>query len=292
MCAIGVFDGVHLGHRALLDALVDDAVNRGGVAIVVTFDCDPDELFCPAKVHKLLSNEERIKALETAVGDVLVLSFTKELASWDYGEFLDYLRKRLPDLSAIHVGDNFRCGARALGGISEITAWGNKHDITVNAHSLLIDEGAPVSASRIRSLLAKGDVEGAAALLGYRFALTGRVTQGAGRGAGLGFATANIEIDGSLAIMGPFVYAAYAVLDDVRYKAAVSIGEPPTFSPESCVFNPFYFEAHILDFERDLYGQELRLEFVKSLRPMQRFESREELVATVMGNINWVRENL
>jgi riboflavin kinase/FMN adenylyltransferase len=88
------------------------------------------------------------------------------------------------------------------------------------------------------------------------------------------------------------VYAAYALLNGARYKAAVSIGEPPTFSPELHAFNPFFFEAHLLDFEGSLYEQELALEFVEKLRPMQRFDSQEELIATVQSNISWVRENL
>jgi len=292
VCAIGVFDGVHLGHQALLGAAQKDAALRGAEPIVVTFDRDPDELFCPSKVHKLLTNEERLERLEQIIPRVLVLPFTRELASKGWREFLDGLLAQLPGLKAIHVGTNFHCGAQAGGGIPEITSWGEGHDIAVMAEPLLLIEDVAVSASRIRALLAEGEVAQAAVLLTRPFALTGRVVSGAGRGHSLGFATANVEADGTSAMMGPYVYAAYALLYGKRFKAAVSIGEPPTFSPEAQVFNPFFLEAHLLDFAGDLYNQELTLEFMDKLRPMRRFDSEEELIATVMQNINWVRENL
>ena len=292
VCAIGVFDGVHLGHQALLKDLTDDAIKLGAESVAVTFDRDPDELFCPDKVHKLLTNTERIQVLDTFVDSVLSLRFSPELAHMEYGEFLDYLLSLLPGLKVIHVGENFRCGARALGGIAEISSWAEEHGITVVAHTLYLKEGVPVSSSRIRGLLAEGKVSRAAEFLSRPFALTGHVVPGAGRGSGLGFATANVEVEGTFAMMGPYVYAAYALIGESRYKAAVSIGEPPTFSPESREFDPFLLEAHLLDFKEDLYGQDLKLEFIENLRPMQRFANREELITTVMGNIAWVRENL
>lgn len=292
VCAIGVFDGLHLGHQALLEAAAEDAASRGDKLVVVTFDHDPDELFCPDLVHKLLTNAERLGKLEEQADDVLALPFTRELASLEYDVFLDYLLGLLPGLKAIHVGTNFHCGAHASGGIPEITAWGLAHEISVVAEPLLDYEGEAVSASRIRALLAAGDVKTAAILLTRSFALTGEVIHGDGRGRSLGFATANVEVDGSLAMLGPYVYAAYALLAGKRYKAAVSIGEPPTYSPADQEFNPFFFEAHLLDFDEELYNQQLTLEFIENLRPMRKFDNQEELIATVMGNINWVRENL
>ena len=292
VCAIGVFDGVHRGHQALLSALLVDANAYDAKPVAVTFDRDPDELFRPDKVHKLLTNKERMELLKEFAGDVLSLHFSSELAALSAGEFMEYLLQRLPGLKAIHVGDNFHYGAGASGGIPEITAWGADHDIKVVGHPLFLSDGAPVSASRIRGLLAHGDVQSAAGLLTRPFSLTGHVVEGAGRGTGLGFATANVEVDGSFAELGPYVYAAYVKTGDKRYRAAVSIGSPPTFSPETQRFDPFLFEAHLIDFEGSLYGKELTLEFIHCLRPMQRFDSQEELIATVMGNIAWVKENL
>lgn len=292
VCAIGVFDGVHLGHQALLAALTEDARLYGAKPFVLTFDRDPDELFRPEKVHKLLSNKDRLCFLKEFVDEVLALPFTPELAALSYQAFLEHLLELLPKLKAIHVGKNFHFGAQAKGSVSEIVAWGKKYDIKVRGHALYPKDGVPVSASRIRALLAEGDVRSAAALLTRPHAITGRVVQGAGRGTGLGFATANVEVEGSFAKLGPFVYAAYAKLGDKRYKAAVSIGSSPTFSPEFQRFDPFLFEAHLIDFEGSLYGKELTLEFVERLRPMQCFDCQEELISAVMHNIAWVKDNL
>ncbi|MCL2807947.1 MAG: riboflavin biosynthesis protein RibF [Coriobacteriia bacterium] len=292
VCAIGVFDGVHIGHQALLRATLGDAQERGATAVAVTFDRDPDELFCPDKVHKVLTNEERLTQLSLIVPQVVALPFTKELACQEWHEFLASLAARLPGLRAIHVGENFHCGAGAGGGIAEIAAWGKERGIDVVAEPLCVYEGTTVSASRIRAYLAEGDVRTAAALLTRPFALTGYVVSGAGRGQSLGFATANVKVAGSSAMMGPYVYAAYAFVGGVRYKAAVSIGDPPTFSSKSQEFNPFILEAHLIDLNADLYDKELRLEFVDKLRPMQRFEDPEVLVATIKENISWVAQNL
>jgi len=292
VCTIGVFDGVHLGHQALLTASIADATERGAKPLIVTFDRDPDELFCPDRLHKLLTNEERLEKLEQLLPNVLVLPFTRELAQQEWQEFLDRLLVLLPGLKAIHVGENFRCGARGAGGIGEISSWGGEHEVKVAAHPLFVYQEATVSASRIRALLAVGEVKKAAELLTRPFTLSGYVVAGAGRGQSLGFATANVEVDGSCAMMGPYVYAAYVLVDGERYKAAVSVGDPPTYSPVSQVFNPFLLEAHLIDFEGALYGRELRLEFIDKLRPMQRFESQKELIATVKKNISWVRNNL
>lgn len=331
VCAIGVFDGVHLGHQALLKATSDDAYARGATSVAVTFDRDPDELFRPQMVHKLLSDEERLNRLGLYVDEVLALRFDEALASEDWHLFLNNLLLRLPGLKAIHVGTNFRCGTKAGGGIPELEVWGAEHDIAITAEPLLVEKDQSVSASRIRALLAEGDVRSAAALLTRPFVLNGKVVEGAGRGSGLGFATANVEVEGHFADMGPFVYACYVYVNDEdaagtsqeqvarnsqegaacnsqeneaqtpgalnkqhenRYKAAVSIGKPPTFYPEQGEFDPLLLEAHLLDFEGDLYGKELSLEFVEKLRPMKRFEDQDELIATVNKNISWVRENL
>lgn len=293
VCAIGVFDGVHRGHQALLEALINDASARGVKPVVVTFDRDPDELFCPEKVQKLLADDDRIGYLGQIVPDVLVLCFEPELAEQPWQDFLDYLVVKMPGLEAIFVGDNFRFGAAAAGGIPELISWGAQNNIAVAHQALYTHEGVPVSASYIRTLLGEGRITLATELLTRYFALTGMIVKGEQRGTDMGFATANVEVDGSFGQLGSFVYAAYGTLGEVRYKAAVSIGEPPTFSAESRVFNPYFFEAHLLDYEgADLYDQELKLEFVENLRPMKKFDDVQELIATVMGNINWVRENL
>ena len=158
----------------------------------------------------------------------------------------------------------------------------------VIGHDLLQIEGAPVSSTRIRALLADGKVEQANDLLGRRYSVSGTVRKGRGDGRDFGFRTANLHLAQQLRCLADGVYAAYAAIGGKRYKAAVGNGIAPTFADESQA----NVEVHILDFEGDLYGRIIEVEFVAWLRPMMTFPSVDELIQTVLGNINWVRQNL
>lgn len=286
-CAMGVFDGVHLGHRYLIDAAAAHAGQAGAPAVVLTFDIDPDELFKPATLRKLMTDEERIHALAALPVDaVAVLPFTRAFAAQPPERFLaDAFREHEPE--SLHVGSDFRFGARAAGDVSLLARWAERRGVRLCPYDLLSTGGSPVTASRIRALLAEGDVVGAGELLGRPYAVEGEVVRGRGEGASLGFATANLRLPERLQALGDGVYAAWAQVGDARFKAAVSMGCAPTFQEASATC-----EAHILDFAGDLYGRRIRLEFVRLLRPMIKFQTSEELVRTVTGNIEWVRDNL
>ena len=170
-----------------------------------------------------------------------------------------------------------------------MTSWGALRGMDVRGYELLALDDAPITATRIRGLLAACDIVEANKLLGSPFALEGVVESGRGEGRDMGFRTANVTIPSDLYSLGEGVYGAYAQTENgKRYKAAVSVGGAPTFG-EAAHAN---VEAHILDFNEDIYGQRLRLEFVAFLRPMIVFESTDELIRTVMGNIQWCRDNL
>jgi riboflavin kinase/FMN adenylyltransferase len=229
-CAIGAFDGVHAGHQHLINAMKADAASRGVKPVVITFDIDPDELFRPEKVQKLFSNPERLSMLQEICDDILVVPFTRELAKLSWQEFLDQvIATKLQPLS-IHVGSNFRFGAKAAGGIEQLQQWAAQHNGQVVAHDLLSIDGQVVCSTRIRTLLAAGDIQTANKLLTRPFRVSGVVRQGAGRGHDLGFATANINQAPDTAQLAAAVSAGYCTVDGQRYKAAISVGEPPTFS--------------------------------------------------------------
>ena len=158
----------------------------------------------------------------------------------------------------------------------------------VTAHELLCLEGAPVSATRIRGLLSEGAVEEAARLLGKPWKVRGTVVSGRGEGAQMGIRTANLRIPDNLRSIGDGVYAAYAIVDGKRYKAAVNMGVAATFADRTTS----NCEAHLLDFDGDIYGHEIELEFIAWLRPMRAFDDVDELIAAIMSNIEWVREHL
>ncbi len=287
-CAFGVFDGVHSGHRYLLDRACETARADGGLAIALTFDIDPDEMFHAQRLKKLLGNEERLERLaQSGVDAVVVLPFTRHFAALSPEMFLsNTFGGHAP--AHLHVGCDFHFGARAAGNVSDLERWGSVSGTAIHAHHLVSADGAPITATRIRLLLAEGEIREANELLGYRYTLTETVHSGRGEGESLGFRTANLEVPVFKRVLSEGVYAAYALVDGIRYRAAVSVGVSPVFQEQTSAT----CEVHILDFEGDLYGRRISVEFDSWLRPMIDFATTDELVSTVNDNIAWVRANL
>ncbi|WP_165044120.1 riboflavin biosynthesis protein RibF [Adlercreutzia sp. ZJ138] len=287
-CAFGVFDGVHRGHRFLIDAACKTAYQSGGTSVVITFDRDPDELFRRAFLKKLMTNNQRIDMLASLPIDyVVVLPFTPEFAAESPEAFLRSAFRGTPP-AFLHVGCDFRFGAKAAGTVDDLCAWANAGVTHICPHDLKSADGLPISATRIRGLLAEGRVFEANALLGRPYLMSGSVLHGRGEGADMGFATANLFVDPLLQAIGDGVYAAWVTVGGVRYRAAVSVGVAPMFAHSATAT----CEVHILDFAGNLYGHVIDIEFMEWLRPMMTFPSTDALIACVKGNIDWVRANL
>ena len=287
-CAFGVFDGLHRGHRFLLERAIATSDSPTSKSMAITFDIDPDEVFHPERLKKLMRNADRIEELAAlGVDDVLVLPFTPQLFSSAPLEFLEHLFSQGAP-AHMHVGSDFRFGARAAGTVETLKRWGAEVGCQIHAHDLISADGKPITATRIRLLLLDCKVKEAAELLGRPYALRETVQRGRGEGTNFGFATANLQVKPHDRVLGEGVYAAYAIVDGVRYKAAVSVGVSPTFEATSSA----NVEVHILDFAGDLVDRPITVEFIEFLRPMIKFDSTEELIATVNGNIQWVRDNL
>ena len=286
-CAFGVFDGLHTGHQYLLGQAAKTAC-ADGRSIAITFNIDPDEVFHPDRLKKLMRNADRLDALcSSGVDDVVVLPFGPELSSLAPEEFLaTAFSEGVP--AHMHVGENFRFGAKAAGTVQDLQAWGQRVGCQVHSHHLVSADGVPITATRIRMLLLECKIAEANRLLGHRYVLRETVRRGRGEGTGFGFATANLQVQPHDRVLGEGVYAAYAVVSGTRCKAAVSVGVSPTFEATSTA----NMEVHVLDFDGDLVDRPIRVEFVEHLRPMRKFDSTEELISTVMGDIQWVRDNL
>ena len=289
MCAFGVYDGVHLGHQFIIDQALTQASECGAPCVVITFAQDPDELFCPERVKKLMTNERRLKTLDACgVNTVLVLPATAPFFALSASDFVQQTFARFTPM-ALHVGCDFHFGAKAQGNVTYLRECGKTLGFDVCAHELFEMQGAPVTSSRIRALLESCNIAQANELLGRPFLLEGVVETGRQAGRTMGFRTANITIPTNQYALGEGVYAAYATTESgKRYKAAVSVGGAPSFG-EAAHAN---LEAHLIDFDQDIYGQKLVLEFEHFLRPMMIFDSTDELIRTVMGNIQWCRDNL
>lgn len=280
--AIGVFDGVHIGHQTLVRDTIALAASRKVASCVLTFDRDPDQVVTPDRAAPQLTSLEDKIALLRAVGPdaILVVPFDEWLASLTPDDFcIDVLLDAAEPVACV-VGYDFRFGHRAMGDADTLHALGDLHGFEVVTHPLVRAGGEPVTSTRIRGLVSSGDVAQAAALLGRPHRLRGTVVRGRGTGRTLGAPTANLEVDPRFALPAPGVYAALATVPSGRYPAAVSVGVPPMFPEATCPL-----EAHLIGFEGDLYGAPMLVEFTDRLRDQRSFASAAELSEAIAADI-------
>lgn len=282
--AIGVFDGCHLGHAALIKSCVADADANGRKSAIVTFDVDPDELFT-SDPKKIMSNEQRIGCLRGFdVDAILAIRFNADTAAIEPLDFLERMfANNLP--ASIHVGSDFKFGNKQLGDTRMLADWCASNGVQLHVHDLVEKDGQLVKSTRIRKLLAAGDIQEANSLLGSPYTVCGPVKHGRGEGASFGIATANVDAE---CLLGDGVYAGYGEIDGVCYKSAINVGVPPTFEDRATDA----LEVHLLDYSGDLYGKELCVSFIERLRPLVRFDSTEDLIAQITSDIHYVKNNL
>ena len=281
--AIGVFDGVHLGHQSLLQAAVADAAARDVLAVAITFDRDPDQVVSPqTAAPQLLTLADKLHFIGlTGVDIILVVPFTQELCEMSPEGFLDSIVLRALRPLSVHVGRDFRFGTHATGDVAALQRIGLSCDFEVVGHELVTNGGAAVTSTRIRGLIATGDVAGAGHLLTRPPRVSGTVRRGRGEGAKLGFPTANVAPVPFAALPADGVYAGRSILDsDELWASAISVGTPPSF-PEA----RDYLEAHLIDFDADIYEQSITLEFFDRLRDQRRFDSLEQLTAAITADV-------
>jgi riboflavin kinase / FMN adenylyltransferase len=288
---IGTFDGVHVGHRALLGRALEQARRLGVDAVALTWDRHPNETLRPDRVPPLLTTPERkIELLRSSGVDIVaVLPFNEELSKWPPERFVaDVLAAGL-QARAVVVGRAWRFGRKAVGDVALLARLGEERGFDVEELPLIEVQGQAVSSSRVRDAVASGDVALARLLLGRPFEYEGLVVRGDDRGAALGFPTANVEVDASLAHPPRGVYACTATVDDVLYTAAVNVGVNPTFGGVEGA-TPLRVEAYLLDFDGDLYGRKLRIAFLERLRDEERFAGPDELIAQIEQDVEATRK--
>ena len=286
--ALGSFDGVHLGHRRVIESAIAAAAERRTRSSVVTFEPHPIVVLRPELAPHELSTPQRRSQLVAELGpdELIVIRFDHAFSQIEHDQFAERVLHDKLGARLVIVGRNYRYGHRAQGSIETLAASGQRLGFDVQPAPLLELDGAPVSSSRIRDLFSAGEVEHAARLLGRAPWLEGVIVRGDGRGRELGFATANLESAPRSAMPAIGIYAGRAHLPEESRAAAISVGYNPTFSDER---ERVRVEAHLLDFDRDIYGQPLRIEFMRRLRGEQRFDTVEDLVAQVHRDIDDVR---
>lgn len=281
---IGVFDGVHRGHQALIAHAVEQARAAGRRAVVVTFDPNPLEQLRPEQAPTRLTSITRRCELIRACGvdDVEVLGFTAELAAMSAQDFTAQILQQGLDVREVVIGEGFRFGHRAQGSADTLRTAG----LDVLEYGL-VGEGAPVSSTRIRAAVAEGDLAAAAVMLGRAPEVDGVVVRGLQRGRDLGYPTANIAHHERAAVPADGVYAGRTEVAGRTFNAAISVGTNPTFEGTHRTV-----EAYLLDFDEDIYGQDVRVEFVQRLRGMEAFDGVAELVAQMDEDVTRTREVL
>ena len=292
VCAIGAFDGVHRGHRALLARARKEAAARGALLVVVTFDPDPSAVLAPDRAaDELLCASDRAATLWALGPDALVsLDFTPALSRVPHDRFVREVLGGLGSLRAIVVGADFRLGAGGAGTVAALAELGRADGFDVLGMELADDAGRPITATRVRHDVAEGAVERAAGLLGRCHVLRGRVAHGRGEGARFGFPTANVQVRDAACLPAEGVYAGFAAVGGRAWPTAVNVGRPRTFEP-GAEGAPF-LEATLVGFEGDLYGAEVAVGLARWLRGPRTFASLDELVRVVGGNVDWVRRAL
>ena len=284
LLTIGVFDGVHAGHRYLLRQLHQQAAKANLLSGVVTFNPHPQSVLHPSRQLPWLSDlDDRVTTLQQLGLDMIaVLTFTPRLAQFSAHDFMSLLREHLK-MQGVMVGPDFVLGRRGEGDIHLLRILGDEMEFTVHVVTPFTVEGDVVSSTLIRQSLAQGDMRRVEKLMGRRFYLRGKVITSDRRGRALGFPTANLDVKPQQALPDDGIYATITQVDGERFSSATNVGTRPTFGEGERMV-----ETHLLNYRGDLYGRKITVEFVKKVRDEQRFPSAEELIIQMQKDVQEV----
>ena len=287
--SIGNFDGQHVGHRALVSTVVERARGLHGTPMVLTFDPHPARVLNPGMHLQFLSTyEEKLDFFQRCgVESLIVLEFTRELASLTPEQFVFKILKDGLGVRDIFVGENFVFGKKRSGNVQALIRLGMQANFRVHPVPHVQVDGAVVSSTRIRQCIQKGSVTAAARCLGRDYCLSGMVVRGEGRGAELGWPTANLRIPGDRVTPPDGVYVTTALINGELLKSVSYIGSRPTFREGERML-----EVHLLDMNRSLYGEVLKVHFLERLRGDEKFSSVTALVRQMEVDANRARERL
>lgn len=281
--AIGVFDGVHLGHQQIISQTIAQARQHKGLALVVTFDQHPSTIVAPEKVPPLIySTTQKLRTIQALGADaLLVLRFDRAFSRQTGEAFIRQLARDLARLQSICVGADFVFGHQRSGNVALLLELGSELHFTVHGIAAVSLDGQVVSSTRIREALRAGDFDGAGQMLGRAYSLTATVVEGDKLGSKLGFPTANLDTTGF--VLPPNgVYAAHATVGGQTHRAVVNIGQRPTLHQS---VPQLRVEVHLLDYSGNLYGEEMEVGFATKLRNEQKFVSLDELKAQIARDI-------
>jgi riboflavin kinase/FMN adenylyltransferase len=288
---LGNFDGIHLGHQKILERVKTEASRIGGESVVITFEPHPLKVLSPESCLTLLTPFRRkILLIEQSGMDVLLcIEFTKTFSEMSPSDFVKNILIEKVGAQKVIVGFNYHFGKNKKGNPQILKQIGSLFNLQVEIIDSLIIEETTVSSSKIRELIKNGQVEKASKLLGRHYSILGKVIEGAKRGHLLGFPTANLEISEELTPL-PGVYAVEVLWKRQSFKGVANVGWNPTFQTEG--EGKISSEVYILDFNEDIYGEEIQIDFVRRIRDEARFDSIAQLITQIQKDIEWAQENV
>jgi len=289
VATIGNFDGHHIGHRALLERVVNAARESHGTALALTFDPHPVKILAPQVDLRFLTNpEEKLARFEEAgIDEVVLLEFSEAFAALSPEAFAEQVLARGLRLKELFVGQHFAFGYKRAGTLTDLQTFGRRLGFAVHPLNPVVVESRVVSSTRIRQLIQQGDVRQAALLLGRQYALSGIVSKGAQRGQTLGWPTANLQLPPERVMPIDGVYAAVTVVDGRRYDSVAYIGTRPTFDAGQRLL-----EVYLLEGEHELYGRFLTVEFIQSVRGDMQFADGEALSRQIALDVERAKDML
>ncbi len=286
---IGVFDGVHRGHQKIIRKLVHEAHAQNDPAVVLTFDPHPASVLSGHNIKCLTTPDERADLFASlGVDHVITQRFTRDLSTATAQEYMSTLKQTL-GLKRLLIGYDFALGKGREGNAARLAEIGRDMEYAVEVIPALSDESGVISSTEIRKLISIGNVAEANKLLGHNYIMSGEIIHGAERGRTIGYPTANIEYPAQKVTPSNGIYACWAYVGEEKFMAATNIGFNPTFTPERETPS---LEAYLLDFDRDIYGQHLQLEFISRIRDELKFDSVNALIEKIQDDVLQTRKIL
>jgi riboflavin kinase / FMN adenylyltransferase len=285
--AIGMFDGVHLGHQQVIRQTIADARQHESLALVITFDAHPNRIVAPQRVPPLIySLPQKLRSIESLGGDALLLIHFDQPFSEQTGEaFIRRLARQLGRIQSLCVGSTFTFGHQRTGNVALLRTLGAELKFTVHGLAAISLDGTAVSSTRIRKAIREGELDSASQMLGRAYSLAGQVVRGDQLGRQLGFPTANLDVSG-LMLPPNGVYVVHVTVRGETQRGVLNIGNRPTLQDSAPQLR---VEVHLLDFSADLYGEELEVTFVEKLRAEQKFASTAALADQIARDITEAR---
>ena len=286
LITVGVFDGVHLGHKHLMAKLIEAAKKSQKSAGIVTFKNHPATVLNPKFRPNFLTNlETKLALLEaTGVDFVSAITFNKTVSEFSARDFLSLLKSEL-GMTGLVVGPDFQMGRNREAGVDRLSALGKEIGFTLEIIEVQEKAGVQIRSTAVRNLISAGEVRKASVMLGRQYSLQGSVITGMQRGRLLGFPTANQTIDQAICIPANGIYATVATVNGTKYPAATSVGTNPTFHGKEQTI-----ETYILDFDKDIYGENIEIEFFDRLRDEMSFENVDDLMVQMEADVSTVKK--